>query len=205
VADPFAELTDLSGAVRWARVPPMEFTLLLKQRRSLRSFALMEVSDATIRELAAAAALAPSCSNKQPWRFVFVRERGVLERMLGVLAPGNASWAKQASMIIAVWSHADLDCRIPDGRDYYQFDTGMATALLLLAATERDLITHPVAGFDPEAARDVLALPAEAQVITLIMVGGRANAVFPDLKDWQIKAEHEASPRMPFEQFATIL
>ena len=108
-------------------------------------------------------------------------------------------------MIVAVWSRADLDCRTPDGRDYYQFDTGMATALLLLAATERNLITHPVAGFDPAAAREALGLPAEAQVITLVMVGARASEIFPELKDWQIKAESEPSPRMLFEEFATIV
>ena len=183
----------------------MEFGAVVKQRRSLRSFAPVNVSDAVIRELAAAASRAPSCSNKQPWRFAFVRSPGALERMVGVLAPGNAIWAKQASMIVAVWSFADLDCRTPDGRDYYQFDTGMATALLLLAATERNLITHPVAGFDPRAARDVLGLPEEAQIITLIMVGGRAREIFPELKDWQIKAESEPSSRIPFEEFTTIV
>lgn len=183
----------------------MEFEAVLKQRRSLRSFAPVGVSDAIIRELATAASLAPSCSNKQPWRFAFVRSPATLERMIGALAPGNANWAKQASMIVAVWSHADLDCRTPDGRDYYQFDTGMATVLLLLAATERNLITHPVAGFDPVAAREVLGLPTQAQVITLIMVGGPAREIFAELKDWQIKAEGDPSPRMAFEEFATIV
>jgi nitroreductase len=182
----------------------MEFETIVKNRRSLRSFAPVEISDAVIRDLAFAASRAPSCSNKQPWRFVFARSKGALGRMVDVLAPGNALWAKQASMIIAVWSQADLDCRTPDGRDYYQFDTGMATALLLLAATERDLVTHSVAGFDAQAARDVLGLPAEAQVITLIVVGGRTGTIFPELKDWQIKAETEPSSRMTFEEFATI-
>ena len=183
----------------------MEVGDVIKQRRSLRSFAPVDLTDSLIRDLAAAASRAPSCSNKQPWRFVFARGKDALARMVGVLAPGNAFWAKQASMIIAVWSQPDLDCRTPDGRDYYHFDTGMATALLLLAATERNLVTHPVAGFDPQAARDVLALPPGAQVITLIMVGGHAQAIFPELKDWQIKAETEVSPRMAFEEFATIL
>ncbi len=183
----------------------MEFEDVVKQRRALRSFAAVEVSDALIRELAAAASRAPSCANKQPWRFVFARSKGALERMVGVLAPGNATWAKQASMIVAVWSHADLGCRTPDGRDYHQFDTGMATALLLLAATERNLVTHPVAGFDAQAARDVLALPTEAQVIALIMVGGRAQTISSELNDWQIKAETEPSTRIPFEEFASIV
>jgi nitroreductase len=183
----------------------MELNAVIDQRRSVRSFAPMQVSDALIEELATAAGRAPSCSNKQPWRFVFVRSPSMLERMIGTLAPGNATWGKHASLIVAVWSQVDLDCRTPDGRDYFQFDSGMATAFLLLAATERNLATHPVAGFDPQAAREILALPAGAQVITLIIMGGRAREISPALVEWQVKAEAERSARLPFADFATIL
>ena len=69
----------------------MEFREVVEQRRSLRSFAPMEVSEAIIRDLAAVAGLAPSCSNKQPWRFVFVRSPGMLESMLATLKPKNAA------------------------------------------------------------------------------------------------------------------
>ena len=183
----------------------MEFREVVKQRRSLRSFAPVEVSEDLIKDLAAVAGLAPSCSNKQPWRFVFVRSPGPLERMVATLAPGNAAWAKQACLILAVWSQADFDCRTPDGRDYYQFDTGMAAALLMLAATEKNLTAHPIAGFDPEAARQVLALPAGAQVITLIIIGGHTQEMSPTLAAWQIKSETERPARMPFEAFASIV
>jgi nitroreductase len=183
----------------------MEFVEVVTQRRSLRSFAPVDVSDAFIKELAAVAGLAPSCSNKQPWRFVFVRSPAMLERMVATLAPGNATWAKQASLIAAVWSQADLDCRTPDGRDYYQFDTGMASALLMLAATEKNLVSHPIAGFDPQAARQVLALPEGAQVITLIIMGGHTQEISPALADWQVKAEKERPERLPFEAVASIV
>jgi nitroreductase len=183
----------------------MEFLEVVKQRRSLRSFAPVEVSEDSIKDLAAVAGLAPSCSNKQPWRFVFVRSAGMLERMVATLAPGNAAWAKPASLIVAVWSQADLDCRTPDGRDYYQFDTGMASALLMLAATEKGLSAHPIAGFDPQAARQILALPDGAQVITLIIMGGHTQEISPTLAAWQIAAETERPARMPFEAFATIV
>ncbi|MGA7741910.1 MAG: nitroreductase family protein [Polyangia bacterium] len=183
----------------------MEFAEVVKQRRSLRSFAPVEVNEALIKELAAVAGLAPSCSNKQPWRFVFVRSPAVLERMVATMKPGNAAWAKAASLIVVVWSQADLDCRTPEGRDYYQFDTGMAAALLMLAATERNLSAHPIAGFDPEAARQALALPDGAQVITLIVVGGHTQEISPALAAWQIAAETERPARLPFEAFATIV
>jgi nitroreductase len=183
----------------------MEFVEVVKQRRSLRSFAPVEVSEALIKDLAGVAGLAPSCSNKQPWRFVFVRSPAMLERMVATLAPGNATWAKPASLIVAVWSQADLDCRTPDGRDYYQFDAGMASALLMLAATEKSLVGHPIAGFDPQEARQVLALPEHAQVITLIIMGGHTQEISPALADWQVKAEKERPERLPFEAFASIV
>jgi len=183
----------------------MEFVEVVNQRRSLRSFAPVEVSDAVIKDLAVVAGLAPSCSNKQPWRFVFVRSPAMLESMFASLAPGNAPWAKQASLIVAVWSQADLDCRTPDGRDYYQFDTGMASALLMLAATEQKLSAHPIAGFDPQAARQVLALPEGAQVITLIIMGGYTEEISPGLTEWQVKAEKQRPARMAFEAFASIV
>jgi nitroreductase len=183
----------------------MEFRKVVDQRRALRSFAPAEVSDALIKDLAGVAGLAPSCSNKQPWRFVFVRSPAMLERMIATLAPGNAAWAKPASLIVAVWSQADLDCRTPDGRDYYQFDTGMASALLMLAATEKNLVSHPIAGFDPQAAAHVLALPEGAQVITLIIMGGHAQEISPALAAWQVKAEKERPERLPFEAFSSIV
>jgi hypothetical protein len=129
----------------------------------------------------------------------------MLDRMCATLAPGNATWAKQASLIVAVWSKADLDCRTPDGRDYYQFDTGMASAFLTLGATARNLEAHPIAGYDPKAAREVLVLPIEAQVITLAIMDGHSHEVSPTLTDWQVKAETERPPRLPFEDFATIV
>jgi glutaredoxin-dependent peroxiredoxin len=104
--------------VRISASAPMEFNDVVMQRRSLRSFAPVEISDSLVRELAGVAALAPSCSNKQPWRFVFVRSPEMLQEMLATLAPGNAQWSGPASLMTVVWSQADMDCRTPDGRDY---------------------------------------------------------------------------------------
>jgi len=183
----------------------MEFDDVVRKRRSLRSFASVDVSEAVLKDIAIVASLAPSCSNKQPWRFVFVRSPGMLERMFATLTPGNAAWAKQASVIVAVWSRADLDCQTPDGRAYFQFDTGMASAFLMLAATARGLETHPIAGFDPLAAREILALPSDAQVIALVIMGGRNQEISSALTDSQVKAETERPPRLPLEDFARIV
>ena len=99
----------------------------IEARRAYRSLAPVGIDDETVRDLAESAALAANCFNNQPWRYVFVRRHDVLDRMFETLSEGNR-WATAASMIVAVLSHPDLDCRIRS-RDYYLFDTGMATAL----------------------------------------------------------------------------
>jgi len=172
----------------------------IETRRAYRSLVPVEITDETVLELAAAARLSASCFNHQPWRYVFVRDPDVLTRMHGALSKGNA-WATAASMIIAVASRPDLDCRIK-GRDYYLFDTGMATALLILRATELGLVAHPIAGYSPSKVREVLGVPDDMTVIALVIVGKHADEIGPLLSEEQARAESARPERLAIEEFA---
>ena len=103
---------------------PMELREVIQLRRSLRSFARTEISDALLHHLAEAASLAPSCSNNQPWRFVFVRSPAGLEKVLPTLAPGNATWAKHASLVVVVWSKPELSDLVDRGQVPIRDDVG---------------------------------------------------------------------------------
>lgn len=54
---------------------------LLLARRSVRAFRPEAPDEATLRRLIEAAVSAPSASNKQPWRFVIVREPSLIAAM----------------------------------------------------------------------------------------------------------------------------
>lgn len=142
---------------------------LLQARRSYRALAPDPIPHETLVRLVEAAHLAPSCFNNQPWRFV-IAEGEALERVKAALSGGNY-WAKSAPAILALASHRDLDCKLSDGRDYYLFGCGMATGLLMIQATQIGLIAHPIAGYDPLAVKEVLEIPKEYVLITLIVVG----------------------------------
>mgnify|MGYP006288448837 FL=1 len=175
---------------------------VIEKRRAYRSLIPAEIDETLIRELADCASLAPSCFNKQPWRFCFaLGER--LEQLKAALAGGNR-WATFASMIIGVHANIDDDCRAGD-RDYFQFDTGMANAFLLLRATELGLVAHPIAGFDPELAPAILEIPAQSQLINLVIVGKKADFIRPELSEGQVKNEENRPERLDFEEFAKIL
>ncbi len=179
----------------------MDVKTAIQTRRAYRSFDPVAITAELINELSNAAGLAASCFNKQPWRLVFVYEPGMLNKMHSALSKGN-EWAYDASMIVAVAAKREDDCVLKDGREYFLFDTGMAAAHLILRATELGLVAHPVAGFDPEKVKEILAIPAEMTVITLINVGKHSEKIGPKLSPDQAKGEKERPPRKPPEEFA---
>ncbi len=178
----------------------MDVREAIEARRAYRSLAPVEITDEIVEELAEAARLSASCFNNQPWRYVFVRDREVLVRMHEALSEGNV-WATAASMIVAVASRPDLDCRIK-GRDYYLFSTGLATAHLILRATELGLVAHPIAGYSPKKVREVLGIPEDMTVITLVIVGKHADEIGPLLSEEQAKVECSRPERLEIGEFA---
>jgi nitroreductase len=179
----------------------MDVRKAIETRRAYRSLDPVEIDRATIEDLARCAILAPSCFNNQPERFDFVIGE-TLGKLKEALSKGNA-WARDASMIIAVHATLEDDCQVKE-RQYFLFDTGMATAMLILRATELGLVAHPIAGFDETVARGVLDIPQAARVITLIIVGRHAGTIRPSLSEKQAAAEGERPERLGFDEYARI-
>lgn len=165
----------------------MDVTQAIINRRAYRSLKPFELTDDLIYKLADSAQLAPSCFNNQPWHFVFVAGEDKLEQMHEALSKGN-EWATHASMIIAVVCKKDDDCAIKE-REYFLFDTGLATAHMILSATQSGLVCHPIAGFSPKKTREILKIPDDFLVISLLIVGKKNQEINPELSEKQAEAE----------------
>ena len=109
------------------------------------------------------------------WKYIFVYERDKLQALFTTLSVGN-KWVEKASMIIAVFSKPEDDCIIGE-RQYYLFDTGLATSFLILRATELGLIAHPIAGFNERKAKEKLNIPEEYRLITLVVIGKHSKTI----------------------------
>jgi nitroreductase len=177
----------------------MELMDAVEKRRAYRSLSKVEIGEELIRGLGEVVSLAPSCFNKQPWRFVFVYDEDVLQRTFTALSGGN-KWGETASMIVAVFSRRDLDCPTKD-REYYIFDSGMATAYLILRLTDLGLVAHPIAGYNEDVVKDVLRIPADMTVLTLLICGRKSNEINPVLTEGQIERERNRPERMALEEF----
>ena len=176
----------------------MDVTTAIATRRAYRSLMPVEITEELINDLAKHAQLSATCFNNQPARFVFVYDQEILEKLKGTLSKGNV-WATAASMIIAVFSKIELDCDVK-GRHYYLFDTGQETAFLQLRATELGLVAHPIAGFHQDEVKELLNIPAEMTVITLIIVGKKSDHINPILSDKQKESENKRPERLPLEK-----
>jgi iodotyrosine deiodinase len=64
-----------------ARTRSEDFLALMSRRRSVRDFSARPVPDELLEDALRVAASAPSGANRQPWRFVVVRDPGVQKRI----------------------------------------------------------------------------------------------------------------------------
>ena len=177
---------------------------LLKDRRSIRRFRDQPVSDSVLRRLLQAATLAPSAHNRQPWRFVVVRDSAarasLAEAMGSRLRQDLESDGVDADHIdrevmrsleriqgapltlVACLTMEAMD-RYPDARRQEAErlmavqSVAMAAMALLLAAHAEGLGACWLCAplFASEAARESLSLPASWEPQGLILLGYPAD------------------------------
>ncbi len=180
----------------------MDVKKAINIRRSYRSLDKIEIIDELVQDLANSAQIAPSCSNNQPWNFIFVKSREQLENLFTTLTQGN-KWVEKASMIIAVFSKPTNDCIIGE-RLYYLFDAGIATAFIILRVTELGLVAHPIAGFNEDQAKKILKIPDDMRLITLVIVGKHSKTINPVLSEKMKLGEKQRPPRRELDNFVFI-
>jgi nitroreductase len=138
-------------------------------RRSIRHYAPRPVPEEVLNTLLAAAMNAPSAGNEQPWQFVVITDRSLMD--------GIASYHPYAKMLpeaaLAVMVCADLRRQRHEGS--WVLDCAAATQNLLLAAHASGLGAVWVGIYprpDREAKlRELCALPEYIVPVSLVPLG----------------------------------
>jgi nitroreductase len=139
-------------------------------RRARRAFSDKKIPDETVHRIMTAATLAPSCFNKQSWRFLVATEDEALKKIHDSLSEGNY-WVKKAPAVVVVATKLEFGCRLNDRRDYALFDCGLAVENLMLQGFKEGLYVHAIAGYDPFKVKAAFNIPDEYIVITLVSLG----------------------------------
>jgi nitroreductase len=139
-------------------------TRAMRRLRAVRTYTQQPVADDLLNEILAVARWTGSAENRQPWRFVVVRDGAVRER-LAALVP-NAPQVGRAPVVIAIvmpGERAVLDA----------FDEGRVTERILLAAAALSL--GAAVGWVPQEARadaaELLGVPEGRLLRSVVAIG----------------------------------
>jgi nitroreductase len=157
------------------------------------------VSEATLKKVFEAARWTASSFNEQPWRFV-VGRRGseTYRKIYESLAAANQTWAHRAPVLM-VGVAATRQGKTGTANRFALYDLGAASSYLTLEAATLGLTTHQMGGFDQEAVRKALGIPAEYAVGAVIALGYQGEpAVLGDVT--MIERETTARTRKPLDE-----
>lgn len=155
---------------------------IIRARHSVRAYDTSRpVPIEHIHAICEAARLAPSASNTQPWRFIAVTERPLLDRIAteGMEKRVINRFLAQAPLIIVGCSKIDLITNKIFGKivdtPYYLIDMGIGLEHLVLKATELGLGTCWIGWFNEEKVKEILNIPPYVRVHVMITLGYPAD------------------------------
>ncbi len=157
------------------------FLNLVSERRSCRAYLDAPVSDEALAKCLEAARLAPSACNKQPWRFVVVKDREKLDAICSkALLPGiPMPWLKAAPVIVALCAETELTTHrlapLLSGVPYHILDAGIACEHFVLAAEAQGLGSCWIGWFKPRPLKRILDIPWSVKPLSLLSLGHPAE------------------------------
>ena len=149
----------------------MDFSTLAKTRFSCRKYLPEMPSDQLISDVLEIARVAPSAANFQPWKFIVLNEKSILDK---VKSTYGRPWLSSAPMIIVACGNHQSSWKRDDGKDHCDIDLAIAIDHITLAATSLGLATCWICKFDAKMAAGILELPPNWEAVALIPIG------FPD-------------------------
>ena len=158
----------------------MDLQQLIRARYSVRQYQSRPIPGDSLQRILEAFVLAPTAANRQPFGLVLVETQGREEALRRIYRP---DWfAKQPPLVVCVCAQREQAWTRSDGKSYADVDAAIAMDHLILAATEEGLGTCWIGAFDPEAAREVLALPDNVEPIAFTPLGYPADSPRPKLR-----------------------
>jgi len=171
----------------------------IRRRRSIRSYEHKEVPEEIVTKLLEALRLAPSSGNRQPYRFIVVKDQATKEALAKACRwnPGRAQvheYIADAPLVIAVCGYENesitrfykdgvtylttnrmlKDIERDAGKPYLSMmmlDIAVAFDHLDLAATSLGLGTCWIASIDELAVKKVLGVPDEVRCLAVMTIG----------------------------------
>lgn len=139
-------------------------TTIVKSRHSVRKFKQDSVDDKVIWDALECAAAAPTARNIQPWMFIVVRDKAILQNIADLT--DNGKFIADSAVCFAIFGEK--------GEKYYLEDCCAATENLIIALQAYGITSCWVAGDKKAYAADVkkmLKAPEKFTLVSLVAAG----------------------------------
>jgi nitroreductase len=148
----------------------MDVLEAIRAYRPCSSFQSRPIPPEKLKAVLAAARLAPSQRNLQPWRFVVVQD-DERKRLLAQACPRGKLIAEAPTAIVAFAVEEDIPVTVGGYISAYPLDVAVAVDHLQLAATSEGLATNWLVEFNEQKVRSILSVPEGIHALALIPIG----------------------------------
>ena len=141
-------------------------------RKSVRSYSNKEIENVIIEKMLQAAQQAPSCQNKQCWRFILIKDHTLKKQLAlksGFIGKANF-FIKDAPLVVVACANPKNSCRLND-QNYYLVDTAIAFQQMMLMAWNFGIGSCWLAAFNEEKVKTILSIPKQIRVIAMSPFG----------------------------------
>ena len=151
---------------------PASLLALLTSRRSIRRYLPDPVPEEMLAQILEAGRCAPSASNRQPWRFIVVRDEEIRRALAHQAVYFFLRWAHVEEAPVLIVLCGDAKSKIY--QRYLHEDIGLAGGQMMLQAAALGLGTCWLGGVDRKAIATILKVPEDFEVVGILTLG------FPD-------------------------
>lgn len=146
----------------------MEFYDVISKRRSVRGYSGQAVEEDKLERIMEAVRQAPSACNKQPFRFLIIKDPAPKEKICEAYPQ---PWLKDAPLAVVALGNSDKAWQRFSGTSAHVIDVSIAMEHLVLAATAEGLATCWICAFDQQKLHTRMGIGPEWEVIALTPLG----------------------------------
>jgi len=153
----------------------MDIEEVIRKRYSCRSYKDTPVPEEKLKSVLEAAQLAPSASNRQPYKLIIVKDKEKREKLATAAGQGFIGEAPIIVVGVSLEPERIMGCQVPA----YAVDLAIAMEHIALQAAAEGLGTCWLGAFSQQEAKKILEIPEEYKIVTLMPLGYPADSPGP--------------------------
>jgi nitroreductase len=149
----------------------MEILDVLQLRHSCRKYTDREIESEILDSIIEAGRIAPSAQNRQPWRYIVVKDREIIRQIAFHSFVGMTNFFIQDAPIVIIACGDTKSALRFNGQDYYLVDVATSFTQMMLTGWHYGIGSCWIGAFDEGNLKKLLDIPAHYRVVAMSPFG----------------------------------